>query len=107
MKRDEILKAVKEKLTDTFGEKIKDVILFGSQAWGEPHEYSDYDFVIIIDGEYDWDFKRAVSDAMLEIDLEYEIITQTLIISDWELENSLRGKQPIFEKAVSKGIYAQ
>ncbi len=105
MERDVILKAVKDKLLETFGDKIKDVILFGSQAWGVPHEDSDWDFVIVVRGEYDWQFKRAVSDEMCEIDLKYEIITQSLIISDWELEHSLRGKQPIFEDAIAQGIY--
>jgi predicted nucleotidyltransferase len=106
MERTIILKAVKDKLQATFGEKIKSVILFGSRAWGTPHEFSDYDFVIVVRGEYDWDFKRAVGDTMCEIDINYDVITQNLIISDWELEHSLRGKQPIFEDAIEKGIYA-
>lgn len=106
MEREVILAAVKDKLLETFGDKIKDVILFGSQAWGVPHEDSDWDFVIVVQGEYDWDFKRAVGDTMCEIDVNYDIITQNLIISDWELEHSLRGKQPIFEDAIEKGIYA-
>ncbi len=106
MKRNEILRAVKEKLNQAFGDRIKDVILFGSQAWGGAHEDSDYDFVIVVKGDYDWEFKRMVSDMMCEIDVDYDVITQCLIISNWELANSLRGKQPIFEDAIEKGIYA-
>jgi predicted nucleotidyltransferase len=106
MEREVILIAVKNKLQETFGEKIKDVILFGSQAWGGAHEDSDWDFVIVVRGEYDWRFERAVSDAMYDIDLKYEVITQDLIISEWELEHSLRGKQTIYQKAIKEGIYA-
>jgi len=101
-----ILEAVKNKLQATFGEKIKNVILFGSRAWGVPHEYSDYDFVIVVRGEYDWRFEKEVNAIMYEVDLNYNIITQDLIISDWELEHSLRGKQTIYQKAIKEGIYA-
>jgi hypothetical protein len=34
------------------------------------------------------------------------VITQDLIISEWELEHSLRGKQTIYQKAIKEGIYA-
>ncbi len=35
-KRDKILQTAKQCLTEQFGEKIKDVVLFGSRAWGKP-----------------------------------------------------------------------
>ena len=29
--------------------KVKEIILFGSYAWGKPHEYSDIDLVVVLD----------------------------------------------------------
>ena len=40
-----------------------------------------------------------------EIDLKYNIITDTHIIGESELL-TLRGKQPIFVNAISNGIHA-
>ncbi|MFN0015178.1 MAG: nucleotidyltransferase domain-containing protein [Saprospiraceae bacterium] len=105
-KRDKILQEAKARLVAAFGDKIKDVILFGSRAWGKPHRWSDWDFVVVVRGEYDWRFERAVSDIMTDIDLDYNVITQTLVISTEELNNSLRGYQPVFTDAIQKGIYA-
>ncbi|MDX2133410.1 MAG: nucleotidyltransferase domain-containing protein [Saprospiraceae bacterium] len=105
-KRDKILQAAKQRLTARFGDKIKDVILFGSRAWGKPTRWSDWDFVVVVRGGYDWRFERAVCDVMADIDLDYDIITQPLVISEEELRYSLRGRQPIFQTATQKGIYA-
>ncbi|MFN0035697.1 MAG: nucleotidyltransferase domain-containing protein [Saprospiraceae bacterium] len=105
-KRDKILQAAKQRLTAQFGEKIKDVILFGSRAWGKPTRWSDWDFVVVVRGEYDWRFENTVCDVMAEIDLDYEVVTQPLVISEDELKYSLRGSQPIFQTATQKGIYA-
>jgi predicted nucleotidyltransferase len=105
-KRDKILQAAKQRLTAKFGDKIKDVILFGSRAWGKPTRWSDWDFVVVIRGDYDWRFERSMCDVMADIDLDYEIVTQPLVISEDELSYSLRGRQPIFQTATQKGIYA-
>jgi len=43
---------------------------------------------------------------MYELDSDLDILTQTLVITEGELANSLRGVQPIFQKAFSEGIYA-
>ena len=105
-KRDKILQEAKTRLVAAFGDKIKDVILFGSRAWGKPGRWSDWDFVVVVRGDYDWLFEHAVSDVMADIDLDYEVITQPLVISDQELNHSLRGSQPIFQTATQNGIYA-
>ncbi|TAK32269.1 MAG: nucleotidyltransferase domain-containing protein [Saprospiraceae bacterium] len=105
-KRDKILQAAKQRLTERFGDKIKDVILFGSRAWGKPHRWPDWDFVVVVRGEYDWRFEHTVWEIMADIDLDYEVITQTLIISEQELNHSLRGHEPVFTDALQNGIYA-
>jgi len=105
-KRDKILQEAKARLVAAFGDKIKDVILFGSRAWGRPHRWSDWDFLVVVRGEYDWRLISRVREIMAYLDLDFEVFTQTLVISDDELRDSLRGSQPIFQKAKQEGIYA-
>ena len=105
-KRDKILQAAKQRLTEKFGDKIKDVILFGSRAWGKPTRWSDYDMVVVVRGDYDWRFRHAVSDVMTDIDLDYSVYIQALVVSENELKNTSQGYEPVFVKALSQGIYA-
>jgi len=105
-KRDKILQEAKARLVAAFGDKIKDVILFGSRAWGRPHRWSDWDFVVVVRGEYDWRFRHAISDIMTDIDLDYDVFIQTLVVSEDELKHTSQGYEPVFIKALSKGIYA-
>ena len=105
-KRDKILQAAKQRLTAQFGEKIKDVVLFGSRAWGKPTRWSDWDMVVVVRGKYDWRFRWAISDVMTDIGLDFDVFIQTLVVSDDELKNTAQGFEPVFVKALSQGIYA-
>lgn len=58
----EILKALKQKLIDSFGDNIAKVILFGSQVTGGATEFSDYDILIVLKCEYDWKFRNEIYD---------------------------------------------
>ena len=100
----QLIKALKTKLQLEFGEKIKDVILFGSRSNGNAEEYSDYDVLIIMSQKPDWNQKRKISDLCYEIELQNEVLIDSHILSEPELQ-SLRGKQPIFQRAIRKGIY--
>ncbi len=86
-------------------DNLKDVVLFGSQVSGKTGIDSDYDILIILKQKADWKIEREISDLCYEIDLKYNIITDTHVISEPELV-TLRGKQPIYTNAISKGLYA-
>ena len=105
-KRDKILQEAKSRLVEAFGDKIKDVVLFGSRAWGKPTRWSDYDMVVVVRGDYDWRFRHAVSDVMTDIDLDYNVYIQALVVSEDELKNTSQGYEPVVVKALSQGIYA-
>lgn len=92
-------------LRTRFADNLKEVVLFGSQASGKANRDSDYDFLIILKQKADWKTEREISDLCYEIDLKYNIITDTHILSESEFV-TLRGKQPIFVNAMSKGIHA-
>lgn len=105
-KSNKILKQLKNKLIQRFGDDVKDVILFGSQATDKATEYSDYDIVIIVNRNYDWKYKNNIYDAVFDIEYQFNIIIDVHLVSDYELKHSLRGAYPLFQKAIKNGIYA-
>lgn len=86
-----------------FSDNIKDLVLFGSQTTGKAKKDSDYDFLVILKQKADWKTERLISDLSYEIELKYDIITDTHVIGESEL-NTLRGKQPIFVNALETGL---
>jgi predicted nucleotidyltransferase len=99
-----ILQDLKHLLKLKFSDDLKDVVLFGSQVNGKTHKNSDYDILIILKQKADWKTEREISDMCFDIDLKYNIITDTHVISESEL-STLRGKQPIFVNAISSGLH--
>ena len=100
----QIIQQLKKALKSKYGDRIKDVILFGSQASGTAAEHSDYDVLIIARAKPDWRFEREISDICYGIELEHDIFIDTLVISETELD-TIRGKQPIYQNALKMGIY--
>lgn len=100
-----ILKELKNSLQKGFKDSVKDIILFGSQAYGRPTEFSDYDILIVLKNDYTARDENQIYDLCYDINLKYNIIIDAHLISEREL-GTLRGKQPIFTKAIKSGIYA-
>jgi predicted nucleotidyltransferase len=100
-----ILSDLSQLLRAKFLDNLKDVVLFGSQVSGKSGIDSDYDILIILRQKADWKIEREISDLCYEIDLKYNIITDTHVISEPELV-TLRGKQPIYTNAIAKGLHA-
>lgn len=101
----QILADLKKHLTENYGDSVKNVILFGSQARGDSKEASDYDILIVLNNDYTGKDENQIMDLCYDIDLKYNIIIDAHFISKKEI-NSLRGKQPIFVNAINSGIYA-
>jgi predicted nucleotidyltransferase len=102
-----VLEHVKTALNKTFKHDIKDVILFGSRAEEKANEYSDYDILVILNkDEYNWKYKHKIMEVIYDIELEADIYIDIHILSEHELNNSLRGTQHIFSNAIKHGIYA-
>lgn len=101
-----ILSDLKISLLKKFEKHINNVILFGSYANKRQNEYSDYDILVVLDDKYNWRDERRISDICYSIDLKYNIFTDVHIISNFELNSTIRGKDPIFTNALKNGIYA-
>jgi predicted nucleotidyltransferase len=100
-----VLKDLNSLLRSKFADNLTDVVLFGSQITGGANSDSDYDFLIVLKKKADWRVEREISDLCYEIDLKYNITTDTHVLAETEL-NSLRGKQPIFVNAIANGLHA-
>lgn len=105
MQSTQIANDVKLTLENYFKSELKDVILFGSHLSKTNTKDSDYDILIILKTKADWKAQRIISDLCYEIDLKYNIITDTHILGEDELDTP-RGKQPIFVNAIEKGYHA-
>ncbi len=101
----EMLIVLKHLLIKNFGNNIKDVILFGSQATETATDLSDYDILIVLQNEYDWKYKDKIRDVVCEYEIMNDIFIDMNIISEKE-RNTLRWNQPIFINALKNGIYA-
>lgn len=107
MKKNEfILKRLKESLVANFGGDIKNVILFGSRATGEAHKHSDYDVLIILNRDYDREYRLKLTSVVLDMELEFDIFIDTKVISTNELYHTIKGKHPLYEDAIREGIHA-
>lgn len=101
----QILNDLKQNLSAHLTDIVKDIYLFGSQLSDTNKPYADYDLLILVKNKTDWKLERQISDICYEIDLKYNIITDTHILGEDEM-NSPRGKQPIFVNAINQGYQA-
>jgi len=99
------LKDLKNYLQTSYKDSVKDVILFGSQVYGNPTENSDYDILIVLEKDYNTRVENQIYDLCDDMNLKYNIIIDAHLISEREL-TTIKGKQPIFSKAVKSGIYS-
>ena len=101
-----ILKQLSSLLTKKFGKNIKDVILFGSQITEKTNKFSDYDIFLILKNDYDWKYRKKINHTIYNLELEHDILFDTHIISEDEIENTAKGIEPIYLQAIKTGIYA-
>ena len=101
-----VITELKRVLVSQFGDNIKDVILFGSQASDKPSEDSDWDILILLANDYDWKYQNLVFDKAFDVGLKYQVLFDLHLLSVNEKNNTIRGKEPIFVNALQKGIHA-
>jgi len=63
-----------------------EVILFGSRARGDFHEFSDWDFLILLAKKVTPELRDAIWEKMYDLELQTDSVISTLIHNkkDWE-----------------------
>jgi predicted nucleotidyltransferase len=100
-----ILSEFKELLEKEFPGSISKVILYGSQVTGGAREGSDYDFLVIVNGDMDWRTRRRINDIAYEIDLKHNILIDVTVMTEAEMK-TVKGRQPFIQEAVEHGVAA-
>lgn len=100
---DKILIKIHNTLTGELGNVVEKIILFGSRVHESSDTYSDYDILIILNTEIDWQFEWKIYDLCFNISLENDILIDVKVISSSDL-NTIRGRQPYILEALSTGI---
>lgn len=100
-----LLEEVKEKSTQLMGNKLKQIILFGSFARGEESVESDVDVMLLIDEEPEKieKYSEDILDIMTDLSIKYDVVLSILEVSVKEY-NKYKDFVPFFETIAYEGV---
>ncbi|MBN1664460.1 MAG: nucleotidyltransferase domain-containing protein [Deltaproteobacteria bacterium] len=100
--REEILNKVKETVLKL--EPSAEVILYGSRSRDDYRDYSDWDFLILLDGEVDTKRTDAIRNSLYEIELNTDQIISSIVRSRQEWNSPKYSVVPLRRNIEREGI---
>ena len=102
MHKNEILKKIKSHLQTLYGNRLQNILLFGSEARGEAIPNSDIDIMVILDGpvHFMMEYRRIINSL-------YDLILESGIIIDVtpvEKEKYEAGEFALYRNAQQEGV---
>jgi len=101
--KDQLPDRISQAINRELGDIVDRIILYGSHAHGTSDIHSDYDILIILNTGFNWQFEWKIYDLCFDISLENDILIDVKIISSSDLD-TIRGRQPYIQEALSTGI---
>ena len=98
----EILSKVKEAVLKL--EPSVEVILYGSRSRDDYRDYSDWDFLILLDGKVDTKRTDAIRNALYEIELNTDQIISSIVRSRQEWNSPKYSVVPLRRNVEREGI---
>ncbi len=104
MKTEKVLDDFKRELEELYGERLKQVILYGSWARGDATEDSDIDVLVVLEGNVvpGREIDRMI-DIITDINLEYGVLVSVYPVSE---EGYLTVNSPLLMNVRREGIPA-
>jgi predicted nucleotidyltransferase len=99
--RAEIMARIKALLTETFGDRLRGVILYGSEARGEATEDSDIDLLVVLARDASLDDSDACIHALYDLVLEIERPIHCYPVNIGEYEKQ---EWPLYKEVKREGI---
>jgi predicted nucleotidyltransferase len=95
---------IKKHLIKEYGEKIKQVIIYGSYVRGEATKDSDIDILVVIDDSLNpFDVRKSLSDIIFDILLEKEELISVIPVPETIFKNY---KSPFILNVKEEGMTA-
>jgi predicted nucleotidyltransferase len=101
---DGVLEEFRKRLEKLYGERLKNIVLYGSWARGEATEDSDIDIALVFEGEITpGDEIDRMIDIITEINLKYGVLISVYPVSE---EDYLNLKSPLLMNIRREGVPA-
>jgi predicted nucleotidyltransferase len=100
-----LLAEIVEKYREIIGDRLAEVVLFGSYAKGRQEKYSDIDIMALVNDsdERIREYDRNLEEVNYEITMKYEVLVSCVVISSIRFEE-YRGLLPFFINVEKEGI---
>lgn len=102
---DIILRQITDYSKELFGDKFKNVILYGSYARGDYDEESDIDIMIMVDMPRDelYKYRKLMSDFCADLDLENNVFLSPKLQSV-SFFNEWKNTLPFYQNVIKDGV---
>jgi predicted nucleotidyltransferase len=81
MVEQELLRAFKRRLVEHYGQRLKGVLLYGSEARDEADDDSDVDLMVLLDGPVDTGREiREITHCLYRLQIEHEFFRPVEVI---------------------------
>lgn len=102
-KLNRLLPEIEERIRDSFGEKVKKIVLFGSYARGDYNEESDIDILVIVDDE-NLSFYKKQRTKLTTYYMDKEEIFLSIVIQKVSITDRYKNHSPFLMNVNNDGI---
>nr|QGT51075.1 hypothetical protein Firmicute1046_1510 [uncultured Firmicutes bacterium] len=102
---DIILRQISDYSKELFGDKFKNIILYGSCARGDYDEESDIDIMIMVDMPKDelYKYRKFITDFCADLDLENNVFLSPKLQS-LPFFNEWKNTLPFYQNVIKDGV---
>jgi len=102
VKNEKVLKEFKSQVKNLYGNRLKEIILYGSWARGEATEDSDIDLIVVLEGSVEpgKEIDRMI-DIITDINLRYNVLISVYPVNN---EDYITLKSPLLMSARREGV---
>jgi predicted nucleotidyltransferase len=102
MNRDELLKQIKQTVNEV--EPGAEIILYGSRSRGDAIQESDWDFLILVDGNLADERIDRIRHRLYEVEWENEEVISSIVRNREEWNSDLYQAMPFYKIVEQEGI---